>query len=81
VVGAEVALASFFLFSKISFAESNCDLSAHMHRARLSAKGHSPAGLHREAFAESILSVKAPPCEDTALHREDSGSRRRLPMR
>jgi hypothetical protein len=50
-------------FSKINFAERNCGLSAHKHREgdpRLLAKGPSPAGLHREAFAESFLSVKAP---------------------
>jgi hypothetical protein len=52
VVGAAVAHAPFFV-SKISFAESNCGLSAHMNREgdpQLSAKGPSPAGLHREAL-------------------------------
>jgi hypothetical protein len=51
-------------FSKTTFAESNCGLSAHMHREgdpRLSTKGPLPAGLHRVAFAESFLSVKALP--------------------
>jgi hypothetical protein len=56
VVRAAVMAPAPFLFSKISFAENNCGLSAHMHREgypRLSAKGAFPGrapprGLRRE---------------------------------
>jgi hypothetical protein len=53
-----------FSFSKTTFAESNCHLSAHIHREgdpQLSANGPSPAGLHRATFTETFTAVRKQP--------------------
>jgi hypothetical protein len=55
---------SFFLFHEIFFTESHIGLSANLQREedrQLSSRRASPAALHREAIAESLLSVKPSP--------------------
>jgi hypothetical protein len=63
-VGPRWPPAPCFCFQKLSSPRAiRTDLSAHIHREgdpRLSTKGPSPAGVRREPFAESKLSVKAP---------------------